>query len=555
MPATERKVTLVFMKPPGEGPVRVLYLVRVSSFKGADKSDSIEAQEAALDAARDAAVAQGIDARHIATAVDKGVSGWKIDIFDREGLGRWLEDDKLHDFDQVWVTKLDRSVRLARGFLMFNWKLKDNGKKLFILNDPGFRFETAEDEVMAHMKAVAPQKEVEAIAERAVDSHARRKYTAAWASSIAPYGYISVYQMIETPQGMKKRKTLEVDPHMQRVIRECASWLINDDFTLTDVTNHLNDRDELTAKDWGRVREGRQPGERLNPKDGVVYEMCRWSRAAVKAVLSSPRLIGVKMEKIHVNGKKTSQDRPMLNPDGTLFKPYPPVLTQDEYDQLLAAIKERERPDYRREHEPTRLGGIVFCGQCFKVCTTHRVRSKRTTATYRYYRCTRAKNKKPCPGVAMNADALERYISAEFLLEEGENRDRSRRWDAGEDHTAQIKEKTEAVTNLGAALASIPPGPAQQQILEQLNQHNADLIELQKLPQRKAGWVYQEYGPTFGEMWPGMDWEARRKLLVKRGVKYWLFADKEKNGIEIPPYWPGEEPVIPGEVLSASTLT
>ncbi|EFL13868.1 predicted protein [Streptomyces sp. C] len=523
--------------------IGVLFLERVSVFKGALKSDSIEAQDLTLFERLRREQADGRPLKHAGTAVDKGVSGYKIDIFDRRGLGEWLEPDKMGLWDEVWITKLDRSVRRARWFLMFNWMLKDNGKKLVILNDPGFSFETAEDEVMAHMKAVSPQKEVEAITERVTDSHARRHRTAAWQSAATPYGYESVFRMIDTPNGPKKRKTLVLHKHTYDRLHDIRNWIVHDDLSLTDVMNKLNDMGELTAADWVRVREGRKPGERLHQEEGVEPQPAEWSLSTVVRMLKSRRLLGVKMTG---TGKGVNKlGTPTLNDDGTEYRPFPAVFTDEEFDELQSVLKEKEGTPHSSEHTRDRIRGTAFCARCGYAM--NRQISTKPNHQYVYIRCRKRKGKPACPGVGMPSDNVERFLSAEFLNEEGEHRDRRRIWDSGEDHSTRIKELETAIGNLTERLALVPVGPALDSVTASMKRHSDELEALKAKGSRKAGWIYIEEGKTFGEMWPDMDWEERRRLLIKRGVKF--FISEDDWWLEVPTYWPGEEPDDEEEVV------
>ncbi|MFE4257524.1 recombinase family protein [Streptomyces sp. NPDC056883] len=529
--------------------VGVLFLERVSAFQGAEKTDSIEAQDQTLFARLQQEQAKGRKVRHAGTAIDKGVSG-AIDFGDRDGMGPWTAD-LFHTWDEIWVTKLDRSSRDQEDFLIFNFRLRKAGKKMVILNDPSFAFNTPMDVAMAAMKSMTPEEERRAIIERLQDSHDRRKQTAAFQANIPPYGYTTEYRVIDTPQGPKKRKVLVPFPHMVKIVKLMREWYMTDDeMTESEVVRRLNDMGELTSGDWVRVHNGRKPGERINPKEGVEYLPEMWQRHSVVRILTSLHLLGVKMTG---SGTKADPRRPLYNPDGTYFRPYEAILTDEEFESLqavLGARSSRTTGNASRGH-PSRLKGVNWCIICHRQARIQRNRKR--GKVYEYYRCTgnSARQIPPCSKVAMPADRVETYLSATFLEEEGESRDRKRHWDPGEDHTARIKELNVAVANLGETVAKVPAGPAQDILIRQLTEHNDELVALSKLPQRAPGWVYEEDGKTFGELWPSMDWEARRKLLIKRGVKFYIGAGGEW-GIEVPPYWPGEEPVIQGEVLSSA---
>jgi len=93
---------------------------------------------------------------------DLDISG-AVSPFDRPGLGPWLKDDRLDEWDAICVAKLDRLTRSLFDFVtLISW-LEAQGKTLFCI-DPMLDLTTSAGRAFASITATFAQFERETIA-------------------------------------------------------------------------------------------------------------------------------------------------------------------------------------------------------------------------------------------------------------------------------------------------------------------------------------------------------------------------------------------------------
>jgi site-specific DNA recombinase len=116
---------------------------------------------------------------------DLDVSG-AVSPFDRPGLGRWLQDDRLDMWDALCAAKLDRISRSLFDFTALLHWLEAHGKTLIIL-DPMLDLTRPEGRVMANTLMSFAAYEREVIGARVKDattsSYARGSTQGAWSRS------------------------------------------------------------------------------------------------------------------------------------------------------------------------------------------------------------------------------------------------------------------------------------------------------------------------------------------------------------------------------------
>jgi DNA invertase Pin-like site-specific DNA recombinase len=90
-----------------------------------------------------------------------------------------------------------------------------------------------------------------------------------------------------------------------------------------------------------------------------------------------------------------------------------------EVQNILAARRTRT-PGRRNGRMPWPLRGLVVCGSCGRVLSTHTIRQ--STVIYRYYRCrSTAGGREPCKGVLISAHEIETAVLNAAGLEAGLN--------------------------------------------------------------------------------------------------------------------------------------
>jgi site-specific DNA recombinase len=89
--------------------------------------------------------------------------------------------------------------------------------------------------------------------------------------------------------------------------------------------------------------------------------------------------------------------------------------------QNILALRRTRVPGRASEHLPWLLLGLVYCGKCQRLLSTHTRR--RGSLIYRYYRCrSTAGGLEPCKGVLVSAGVIETAVLSAVGLEKTENR-------------------------------------------------------------------------------------------------------------------------------------
>jgi site-specific DNA recombinase len=474
------------------GATKVLFAERISSDR--PDSDSIEAQDIKLETRAAELRSQGRQIDVIGKAVDRSVSG-DIDMAERPELGQWLTQEGRSQWDELWVTTQDRLSRNDMHFMSLVFKTIEWGKVLIVLDDPALDLTTPEGRAIAHVKAIGPHRELLRIKDRCKDSHERRRHTPRWHGGIPPYGYTTERVIWE---GGKEGNVLVLDEYMTSVLHEVRRWLVEDDSeTFHSCADRLNSRGEPTGKDMWRQRKKR-------PMKGT-----KWTGGNLKQLLTSPSNLGIKLD-----GRK-----PMYNRDGSPFIIAEPVFDTEEWDELQAAIKEREVVKTRKLGTSPLLG-VTFCAKCGKSALQVVTNPQRPGGGNRYYRCMN--NVKRCPGVIMRADDIEQIVEDSVLEKIGEADVPRKVWEAGADFTRELEDLDKMISRLRSDREAGLYDDDEEYFRSTMKGYMERRKELAKLPQKPSGWQYYDTGVTYRQAWEKANTQERRKILIDAGIKFFV---------------------------------
>ncbi|MGW2900439.1 recombinase family protein [Streptomyces sp. NPDC001212] len=473
---------------------RVLLAERISDDKG-ERSESIEDQDLKL---RTRAVTEG-GVSIVGTAADLSVSG-DVDMFVRPKLGTWLTPEGREQWDELWVTTQDRLSRDDIHFMAFVFKVIEWGKSVIVLDDPQFneQMHTAEGRLILHAKALGPAKELERIKIRNQESHDRRRFTNRWPGGIPPFGY----RVVKKYEGGKTAAYLELDEDMAKELRWMRQELIAGN-SFVGIAKGLDDRGVLTARDRSRVSKGK-PVKARNGEEGTRE---RWSETGVKRILTDGSSLGLKKHKREI----------IYGMDGKPIQLAEPVFTQDEWESLQAAVKRREVTSVPRVNGTSPMYGVVYCAQCgFKA------RHKSSTlrgATYRYYVCGAWPKADRCVGISCRAEAIEEMMEIHFLQKFASVRVTKRVWVPGSDNAKELTDITKRIERLRKQDEEGDWDDDQDGYRARMSQYKHRKKELEATPVVEAGWREEDQGVTFGELWPRLDLEGKRKQLIESGYR------------------------------------
>lgn len=357
---------------------------------------------------------------------------------------------------------------------------------------------TAEGRLILHAKALGPAKELERIKIRNKESHERRRFTNRWVGGIAPFGY----RVVKLYEDGKTAAHLELDDDMAAELRSMREQIIGGQ-SFVGVAKGLNARGVLTARDRARVAKGKP----VKARDGEEGTPERWSETSVKRLLTDESTMG----------RKKHNRELIYGMDGQPIQMAEAVFTQDEWESLQAAVGKRTHTKERRVNGTSPMYAVVHCGVCGSKAT-HKVTQTRGVSR-RYYRCGAWPKEDRCAGISCRAETIEEMVEIHFLQKFSNVRVTKRVWVPGSDSTRELTDITKRMERLRKQDEEGDWDDDQETYRFRMGQYKARKKELESQPVVLPGWEEEDQGMTFGELWPRLDLEGKRKQLIESGYK------------------------------------
>jgi DNA invertase Pin-like site-specific DNA recombinase len=510
------------------GTRRALLAKRISDAKG-ELSESIEDQDRRM---KSKATTEGVIIA--GETEDLSVSG-DVDMIDRPALGQWLTPQARELWDELWVTNQDRLSRSEPHFMSFVFRMLEWNKEIHVLDDPEFtaQMKTPEGRAILHVKSLGPHKELERIKKRIQESHDRRRYSQRWPGGIPPFGYVPEQRF----ENGKTATYLTVDETMKDILHEMHRLMVLEKQSFTGVAAWLNGSKVLTARDRARVRKGKP----VKRRGGKVGEQEQWSEAGVAQLLTDEALLGHKKHKLQV----------LYDDHGAPITLAEPIFTSKEWSSLQAACGERRVTSVRRVNGLSPMYAVAHCSGCQAKAThkvTHRTlpppkhdpEGEPRELTYRYYQCGAWPKSERCVGMSCRAEIAEELVEIMFLQAYGHRRVTKRVWVPGNDTSEQLEELVKRIARLRRQDEDGDWDDDQEGYRERMNQLKNQRKDLAAVPVRKSGWVEQDQGLTYMELWPDLDLEGQRKQLVEAGFRVmigsktaWLAETPLEDGLRL----------------------
>lgn len=408
-------------------------------------------------------------------AEDLDVSGG-VDPFDTPALGPWLKD-RHEEWDILATWKLDRIARRAIPMnKLFGWCI-DNNKTLVSVSE-NIDLSTWMGRMVANVIAGVAEGELEAIRERTKGSHRKLRELGRWPGGSPVYGY----QAREKPDGAGWE--LVLDPKTSPVLLDIIHRVL-DGQSVESICSMLNELGEPSPADYVRIRNGEEP------------KGTQWRGLTVRELLRRKSLLG------HVthNGLTVRDEK------GKPILKGPPLITQDEYDRVQAALDARKHPRTRTV-KTSPLLQVLFCYDCGHPMYYRNAQNGK----YVRYHCPK------CKGKQIPADWAEELVEQKFLWENGHRKVTKRVFIPAEDHQIALNEAVRASEELSALLGTITSETMRSRLTGQMRALDERMAELEQLPSRDARWEEVETDKTYLQAWAEADTDERRKLLLDAGI-------------------------------------
>jgi site-specific DNA recombinase len=448
----------------------------------------------------------------VGTIQDLGVSA-SVNPFDRPDLGPWLTDEKAGEWDLLVFSKLDRLFRSTRDCVKFaEWA--EQHSKMLVFAEDGLTLNYRDDrdkssidgmmsELFVYLGSFFAQLELNRFRTRALDGHRVLRQTDRWASGVPPLGF----KVVDHPSG--KGKGLATDTDGRELLHAMAGKLL-DGWSFIRVAAWLNESGARTNKDRAR---------------GVPTSS--WTVTTVIDALTSPRTQGLKLHR-----RET-----VLDGDGQPIVMAPPTFDPDHWQQIQDAAALRKQNQRSPTGSVNPMLGVGVCGRCGRSLAQHYSNNSKAGGM-RYYRCARK-----CTGVFVRADIGDELLEETFLEQFGDDTVTRRVFVPGEDHSNELEQIRATIDRLRreSDAGLVVSADDERVYLERMRSLIDRRTHLEDLPTRSAGWVTEETGQAYREVWPDSAAASaessalKRQLLVDKGIRFVLTSGNPLiAGLSIP---------------------
>lgn len=471
--------------------MRVLGNIRLS--RETDESTSPARQRAGLKA-----WAEALGHEIVGWAEDIDVSGG-LSPWERENLGRWLTDQPPLDYDIIASTKIDRLSRDLGDFVdLIDWA-SSRGRYIVAYMD-SVDTSTPTGELVAKVLAIFAEFERKTIAARNADSRRLATEEGRWHGGTVPYGYMPV--KMEVGKGWR----LTPDPESKAQFEQIVARLLAGQ-SLNHIASELNAAAILPPSEFYRQRTDK-------PLSGL-----RWTGTSLKVMLRSRAPLGV-MER---------DGEVVRGVDGLPVRRAEAIISRADWDLVQMRLDEitKTRP---RSYGTSPLLQIAFCIDC-GMPLYRQIKWKMVGGEqkgYEYYRCRGWRDKlNGCKTSSLHAEDLTLAVEKALLEAIGGLQMVEEVYHSANDHSQELQEASEALTDL--LIRSAGKSEAVQKVYQgQIEALEALIERLSALPTSSAYTEQVETGATYRELWEASDWDERRALLLKAGVR--IEAGPVKDG-------------------------
>jgi site-specific DNA recombinase len=445
--------------------------------------------------------AKNNDAVIVGSFEDLGVSA-SVAPGARDSLGAWLTPEGAAQWDCIVWSKMDRAFRSTNHCVDFARWAEDNHKLVVFAEDgltldyrPGAAkgIDSMLAELFVYIGSFFAQMELNRFQTRAQDSHRVFRRTDRWVTGVPPLGF----RVTDHPSGIGKGLT--ACPEGQQLLHQMASRLL-DGSSFIRIADWLNQEGALTNMDRARVGNGKEP--KLRP----------WSVTTVIDALTSQKTQGLKQHKGQL----------VLDAEGEPIRLADPVFDADTWTRIQQAA------ELRRMHQRTPTAsvnpmlGIGVCGKCGSSLAQQI--SRNTTKdgvahTHRYYRCGRTPVN--CTGTSVRADIGDELLEQTFLEQFGDEPVTIDRFVPGSDASYELEQIHESIERLrresdaGLIVSEQDEQMYHQRLKALINRRTV----LESTPAVSAGWVTEQTGETYREVWDTAD---HRQLMLDKRIGFVL---------------------------------
>ncbi|MEU9807017.1 recombinase family protein [Mycobacterium sp. NPDC050853] len=422
----------------------------------------------------------------VGTAEDLDVSAGKTTPFDRPQLGDWLTNRR-NEFDVLVVFRMDRIVRRLLDLAdLIRW-CQTNSVALVSASEAFLDLTSQFGDVVALLVAKVAEMELTAISERNRSAAQHNMRQGKYRGGPPPWGYKT--EKIDGDWRFVQ------DDEQVRVINEVVRRVLEGD-PLRQVAADLSDRAVLTPRD------------RVNQLKGREIQGYSWHSTKLREMLTSKSLLG---HAVTAGGS-------IRNNDGSPVIRATPILEREVFEQVQVELVGRENRKEPTKRSSALLLRVIFCGVCGKPA----YKLKGGKGRQDRYRCASAQYKSTCGNRTVPIADAEEVLTGAVMSELGDKYRMERVWDSGSDHSAELAELEDTLSDLTDQLGNgaFRRGTPQR---DRLDARIADLAkrqaELTAIATKPAGWTWVPTAELFSDWWESQTIEQRNVWLRSMEVR------------------------------------
>jgi site-specific DNA recombinase len=444
---------------------------------------------------------------------DLGVSG-SVPPWERPGLGKWLTDERLGQWDGLIVAKLDRLTRSLLDFERLVKWLQDRGKVLICI-DPAIDLTTPAGRAFAQVIVVFAEFERATIRQRTKEAYDKLIKDKKYRGGQLGFGYMA--------QKAAKNWEIVPDPDYAPVVAEmCERYVRYESFG--SIAKWLNDEGVPTGLDAMRKRNGQ-------PMRGT-----KWTAASVRIVLSGPGILGV--------ATKRDGIEPVRDDEGEIIYQAEPLVDRETWEKVQARI--RANPANVKVNTSPLLR-VVFCPCGAPMySTTTRKTERGHQYEYRYYGCHGSKGydrEATCTAKRMKAEPLEKAVHGALLDLVGSYELTESRLVEGRNYAEDIARMKDRLSHLSGEIEMGEAlGNDVSDLIAKRDRARTELRRLIGLEPEPAKVKTVKTGKTFRQHWESLGTVQRNELLRSAGVT--AVASKDT----LPPFPSTSGPMTPLDI-------
>jgi len=284
---------------------------------------------------------------------EKGVSGYKLSMKDRDEFQRVIRDAKKGLFDILLVFMFDRIGRKDIESLYYSEMLVKMGIQIWSAKEGELSLKSFEDRLMASIKFGGAREESEKISIRVSEKHEQMAKDGYYRGGTPPYGYTHIKSGEVNKKGKELLK-LALDENESAIVAEIFNLVFEYGYGANRIAKYLNEKNVPTRSGSG------------------------WSTATLNTLLKNPIYKGYM-----TYGKRSAKSGNSINqsrdnwiapdkPDEELV-----IVSEEVWDKVQEIRVKRNPKNVSKQKKlvnptksPLLLTGLTRCGHCGAAVTT-----------------------------------------------------------------------------------------------------------------------------------------------------------------------------------------